>query len=161
MSSPKIRTTLQKASSDDIKAVLKRSRWILVRNRSELSSKDENALKEILGFCPELRTIYLLKEEFRQIFEKVDSKEKAGRFLHAWKLKAMYTRNNFLIKFVKTLETWWDRILNYFLERITNGFVEGLNGAIRNIIRRAFGYRNFENSKLQVFAEHSFHTNPR
>ncbi|GAH66439.1 unnamed protein product, partial [marine sediment metagenome] len=44
--------------------------------------------------------------------------------------------------------------LNYFDEGVTNGFVEGLNHAIRNIIHRAFGYHSFENFKLQVLVEH-------
>ena len=64
-------------------------------------------------------------------------------------------------KFINTLENWQEQILNYFFERVTNGFVEGMNGAIRIIIRRAFGYRNFESFRLQVLAEHSFPTNPR
>ena len=50
--------------------------------------------------------------------------------------------------------TWWTEILNYFLERVTNGFVEGMNRALRAIIDSAFGYRNFENFRLQVLAEH-------
>ena len=108
---------------------------------------------------PQIKTIYLLKEEYRLIFEKIESKDKAERFLSAWKRKAMSTANPFLIRFVKTLTNWWQYILNYLSEKITNGFVEGLNGAIRNIIRRAFGYRNFRNFKLQVFAEQGFHNN--
>jgi transposase len=76
-------------------------------------------------------------------------------------LKAAYTGDKFLAKFVTTLKNWWQEILNYFLDRITSGFVEGLNGALRNIIRRAFGYRNFENFSLQVFVEHGSPTNPR
>jgi hypothetical protein len=52
-------------------------------------------------------------------------------------------------------------VFQYFIERITNGFVEGLNNSIRDIIRSAFGYRNFENFKLRVFAEQGFPTNPR
>jgi transposase len=59
-----------------------------------------------------------------------------------------------LLKFVGTLLNWWPEILNYFLEGVTNGFVEGLNRALRAIIDRACGYRNFENFRLQVFAEH-------
>ncbi len=51
-------------------------------------------------------------------------------------------------KFVGTLTNWWDEILNYFIER--------LNNSIRNIIRSAFGYRNFEIFRLRVFAEHGF-----
>jgi transposase len=105
--------------------------------------------------------VYLLKEEYRLIFEKIDYRAKAERFLSAWKQKAIGTGNTFLIRFVKTLVIWWHYILNYFFERITNGFVEGLNGAIRNIISRAFGYRNFNNIKLRVFAEHEFHNNLR
>lgn len=37
---------------------------------------------------------------------------------------------------------------------IAGGFVEGLNNSRRNIIRTAFGYRNSENFRLRVFAEH-------
>jgi transposase len=137
---------------------LKGSRWLLVRNGSELSSREEQRLREVLDSCPELRTVYLLKEEFMLIFEKVNTRDKAQRYLRAWRLKALSTGNRFLAKFVKTLENWWKEILNYFLEGITNGFVEGLNGAIRNIIHRAFGYRNFQDFRLQVFAEQEFGT---
>ena len=148
-----IRRTIQQGANEEIRDILKGSRWILVRNRSELSPKEERHLSEILEFCPEIRQLYLLKEEFRQIFDKVDSKEKAERFLWAWKPKCLYTGNKFLIKFLKALQNWWKEILNYFEQRVTNGFVEGLNGAIRNIIRRAFGYRNFQDFRLRVFAE--------
>jgi len=73
----------------------------------------------------------------------------------------MRTDNTFFVRFIKTLTNWWQCILNYFFERITNGFVEGLNGAIRDIMRRAFGDRNFRNFKLQMLAEQVFHNNPR
>ena len=99
-----------------------------------------------------------LKEDFRHIFDKVHSRDKAERFLTAWIYRARLTGNKFLLKFVSTLQNWWNEILEYFIERITNGFVEGLNNSIRNIIRSAFGYRNFENFKLRVFAEQG---NPR
>ena len=108
----------------------------------------------MLASHPELRKLYLLKEEFRCIFEKVRSRDKASQFLKAWVYKAQMTDNLFLLRFVGTLKNWWNEILNYFVERVTNGFVEGLNNSIRNIIRTAFGYRNFENFRLRVFAEH-------
>jgi transposase len=156
-----LRSAIQHQSSKEVASILKGSRWILVRNRCDLTAKDEAHLQEILELCPELRTLYLLKEEFRCIFEKVDTREKAHRFLSAWKLKAQYTGNKYLSKFLTTLKNWWNEILNYFIDNTTNGFVEGLNGAIRNIIRIAFGYRNFVNFKLRLFAEYGFPTNPR
>ncbi len=144
-----------------MREVLKGSRWILVKNRSDLSYKEETRLCKILDNCRELRQLYLLKEEFRTIFEKINDREKAERFLFAWKRKALATGNRYLIKFAGTLKNWWNEILNYFIERVSNGYVEGQNNAIRNIIRRAFGYRNFNNFRLHVFAELGFHTNPR
>ena len=41
----------------------------------------------------------------------------------------------------------------YFDDRVTQGFVESINRAIRGIINRAFGYRNFGNFRLQVLVE--------
>jgi len=144
-----IRRKIQRNASDEIKQVLKGSRWILVKNRSKFTEKEEKSLQKILSLCPEIRIIYLLKEEFRLIFEKTNDRARAERYLRAWKFKALNTGDNFMKKFVSTLENWWREILNYFFERITNGFVEGMNRAIRIIIRRAFGYRNFESFKLR------------
>jgi len=156
-----LRSKYQKESTIEIQDILKGSRWILVRNRHELSKEDAEKLNIILGKCPELRICYLLKEEFRAIFEKIQSKEKAARFLDAWMFKVMHSGDKYLAKFVKTLRNWRDQILNYFIERITNGFVEGLNNGLRIIIRMACGYRNFNNFKLRAFSQFgAFHANP-
>jgi len=56
-------------------------------------------------------------------------------------------------KFVKTLRNWWEEFLNYFDEGITQGFVEGTNQAIRGIINRAFGFRDFANFRWLVLTE--------
>ncbi len=96
----------------------------------------------------------MLKEEFRTIFEKTLTRPQAERFLRAWMWKATHTGSARLAKFVQTLLNCWQEILNYFDERVTNGFVEGINRAIRVIINRAYGFRNFENFRLQVIAQH-------
>ncbi len=156
-----IRKKYQRTADEPTQKVLKRSRWLLLKNRQDLTEKDEEKLKRILDACPELRTVYLQKEEFRFIFERAKTRDKADKYLRAWKLKVQYGKDSHMAKFVKTLDNWWNEILNYFIERITNGFVEGLNGAIRVIIRRAFGYRNFSSFRLQAMAEHNLPTNPR
>ena len=156
-----LRGNIQRNATPEVRSALKGSRWVLVRNRCDLREDEQAHLHEILDLCPQLRTLYLLKEEFRAIFERIHCRDKAKKFLAAWVLKAQYTGNKFLKKFVTTVNNWWEEILNYFIERITNGFVEGLNGSLRNIIRVAFGYRNFGNFKLRLFAQYPFPTNPR
>ena len=158
-----IRRTLQARADDAFKQVLKGSRWILVKNRDELSDKEAAKLAAVLEACPQLRALYLLKEEFRQIFNKIHDRDQAIRFLTVWIYKVQRTQDKFMLKFANTLRNGWDEILNDFHERITNGFVEGINRAIRSIIRRACGYRNFHNFRLQVLAEHgppTWHTIP-
>ena len=156
-----IRRAIQRQADEATQQLLKGSRWILVKNRDELSPTEEAHLLEILKACPRLRTVYLLKEEFRTICEKAKDRPQAERFLRIWLWKAERTGDRFLLKFVKTLRNWWHEILNYFVDRVTNGFVEGINRAIRTVINRAYGYRNFENFRLQILAQHggSFPTN--
>ena len=149
-----IRRTVQRQADAASHQLLKGSRWILVKNRTELSRKEEAHLLEILNACPQLCTVYLLKEEFRTICEKAKDRHQAQRLLRVWLWKAERTGDRFLLKFVKTLRNWWSEILNYFEDRVTNGFVEGINRAIRTIINRAYGYRNFENFRLQILAQH-------
>lgn len=132
---------------------LKGSRWVLLKRRRELKPEEEVKLRVILNVSEELRTIYLLREEFITICDKMRDRSQAERFLRAWTRKAVATGSRYLIRFVKTLENWWHEFLNYFIDRVTQGFVEGINRAIRGIINRAFGFRCFENFRLQVLVE--------
>ncbi len=161
----KLRRTIQRKADAEIKEILKGSRWLLVKNRQNLSLKEEGHLQNVLAVSPEIRAAYLLKEEFRTIFEKIKQVEQAKRFLEVWMLKAQQTGNRYLAKFVNTLRNWWEEILMYFEEGITNAFSEGINRAIRAIINRAYGYRNFDNFRLQVLARHGYagqnHANSR
>lgn len=151
-----MRRLIQRRADDLTQAHLKGCRGLLVKNRDELTTQEESQLQQLLSHCPDLRTLYLLKEEFRTICDKVKDRSQAERFLRAWVWKADRTGDRFLLKFVQTLPNWWSEILNYFDDRITNGFVEGINRAIRLIINRAYGYRNFENFRLQILAQHGF-----
>lgn len=150
----KARRKIQREADPETKAALKGSRWLLVRSRGQLSDDQEQQLQAVLAAHHDLRVAYLLKEEFRLIFERIHDKDRARRFLDAWICKVRYTRNRYLLDFIKTLRNWFGEILNYFDERISNGFVEGMNRAIRNVISRAYGFRNFDNFKLQILAQH-------
>ena len=150
----KARRQIQRTADEQTKEALKGSRWLLVSNRDTLDPAQQEHLLQVLEADPELRTAYLLKEEFRTIFEKIHDQQQARRFLNAWMLKVQATHNKYLLGFVNTLRNWFGQILAYFDERISNGFVEGMNRAIRFIISRAFGFRNFDNFRLQVLAQH-------
>ena len=148
-----IQRRAKKEGNEALYQVLKGSRWALLKRRSKLEPEQEAQLCAILTISDELRDIYLLKEEFRTICNKINDRARAERFLWAWTGKALATGSRYLIRFVKTLRNWWHEFLNYFDDRVTQGFVEGINRAIRGIINRAFGFRNFDNFRLQVLVE--------
>jgi transposase len=150
----KARRQIQRNADEETKAALKGCRWLLVRNRASLSEQQHQQLQVALDADPDLCQAYLLKEEFRLIFERIHDQNRARRFLDAWMLKVQFSGNKYLLNFVKTVRNWFHQILNYFDKRITNGFVEGMNRAIRLVISRAFGYRNFDNFRLQILAQH-------
>ena len=106
-----------------------------------------------MAACPELRRAYVLKEQFRTLADKIQDRPRAERFLRAWLYEAEASGLPHLVKFAKTLRHWWDEFLNYFNEGFSSGVVEGLNNALRTIIRRDFGYHVFEHFRLQVMVE--------
>ena len=46
--------------------------------------------------------------------------------------------------------TWFDKIANYHLARVSNGPTEALNNLIKRIKRIGFGFRNFENYRIRA-----------
>lgn len=149
----KIRCKLQAAADPASYELLKGTRWLLVRHRAELKPEEEAKLQAVLAAFPELRKAYVLKEQFRTLADKIQDRPQAERFLRAWVYEAEASGLPQLVKFAKTLRNWWDEFLNYFNEGVSSGVVEGLNNAIRAIIRRAFGYHVFEHFRLQVLVE--------
>ena len=61
----------KKQGNEILYQALKGSRWILLKRRQDLKPEEEAKLRIILNVSEELRTIYLLKEEFITICDKM------------------------------------------------------------------------------------------
>ena len=147
------RREIQREAPPDDKEQLKGLRWILVKNAESLNAAERAQLEQMYTLSPTLKQLHELKESFRTIFETSRSREAAAEQLLAWidQVEALAVKS--LSKFVGTLHNWWEHILNYFLNRVTSGFVEGMNNRLKLIKRRGFGYRNFEHFRLRVLEE--------
>ena len=49
-----------------------------------------------------------------------------------------------------TLSYWREEVLNYFKTRLTNARLEGFNNKTSVVRKRAYGYKNPNNYRLQV-----------
>lgn len=108
------RRRLQRQVDAPTRQVLKGSRWLLVKTRAELLPPEQAKLQAVLDASPDLRTMYLLKEEFRLICDKAADRQQGARFLRAWIWKVRASANPWLLKFVDKLTHWWEEFLNYF-----------------------------------------------
>lgn len=149
----KARRDIQRQVPDEIKECLKGCRWVLVKNQATLSEKEQDKLALLYETSPDLKQLHQLKESFRDIFESDQSRQQAALSLATWMEKVRTSGLKSLDTFLKTLDNWGQQILNYFNQRTSQGFVEGMNNRIKLIMRRGFGYRNFDRFSLRILIE--------
>ena len=86
-----------------------------------------------------MKAAYTLREELTAIFELALTKEQAKQRLKKWCAKVRRSRLTCFDNFLKTLDNWLDEIVNYFVDRLSSVFVEGLNNKIKTLKRRCYG----------------------
>jgi transposase len=147
------RRDIQRNASNEVKEQLKGSRWVLVKNQKDLNAKQRARLENVYKVSPELKACHQLKEQFHTIFETTTDRQKARTALRHWMKQVENLHVTALQSFLVTLHNWFELILNYFLERWTNAFAEGINNKIKLIKRRAFGFTNFDHFRLRILVE--------
>jgi transposase len=128
-------------------------RFALLKPLYKISNQDYDILNAAFEVSMDLKIFYNLKEEFRNIFNLKISRKEAINRIKKWEQQAENFNNQYLNAFLKTLNNWYEGILNYFNDRISNGIVEGKNNKVKMIKRRAFGFLNFENMRLRIIDE--------
>ena len=144
------RRTIQRAAPEAEKGQLKGCRWLLVKNAEDLSDEEQAKLAAMFVVAPALQRLHELKEAFRTVFETAPDRATAQEQLTDWVQEVDQSGVSGLTKFLTTLRNWWEVILNYFQDRLTSGFVEGLNNKLKLIKRLAYGYRNVAHSYNRV-----------
>jgi len=133
------------------RAYIKGNRYILLSHKQNLDLKGRSRLKALLAVNKRLSTAYMLKESFGQLWD-YQYPGCAQRFLDNWKSSLKGQGLKPYEKFVETVERHWDGIVAHCNpeNKVSLGFVEGLNNKIRVIQRRAYGLRDEEYLRLKV-----------
>jgi len=130
---------------------IKGQKYTLLSNRENLNVDGRVALKQLLAANKRLNTAYLLKERFGQLWD-YQQEGWARRFFEQWRRSLRWQRLPSFEKFAAMIERHWDGIAAYCRpeNKVSLGFVEGLNNKIRVIQRRAYGLRDEEYLRLKV-----------
>jgi transposase len=109
------------------------------------------ALKTLFKANRRLNKAYLLKESFGQLWD-YKTEGWARRFFDNWRSSLKWQRLKPYEDFAKMIESHWEGIAAYIRseDKVSLGFVEGLNNKIRVIMRRSYGLRDQEYLRLKV-----------
>ena len=146
-----VRKQEYKRLSGKDRSYIKGQKYTLLSRKENLSIEGRRALKKLLCANKRLNTAYLLKESFGQLWY-YQSEGWARRFFDNWKESLKWQRLKPYEEFAKMIERHWDGIAAYCKaeNKVSLGFVEGLNNKIRVIQRRAYGLRDEEYLRLKI-----------
>jgi transposase len=131
--------------------VLKSSRWLLLRNRSNLAPEQSVRLKELLAANEPLLCVYLLRDQLKQLWF-YRKPAWATRAWQQWCEHAQESGIPALQLFAKRLQSYWHGIVARCRHPLNTSVVEGINNTIKVIKRRAYGYRDEEYFFLKIRA---------
>lgn len=136
-------------SGKKMKGLLCGKKFILLKRMSNLKGDARKALKGLLSVNRRIYKAHLLKEDFGQLWSYT-YKGAAMKFWEKWKEQLKWQRLEPYKKFAKMIDAHIDGILSYCDKKVSLGYIEGTNLKARNIIRRAYGYRDKEYMKLKI-----------
>jgi transposase len=129
---------------------LKGSRYSLLKNPENLTTKQREVLTEVQQRNAKLAEAYRLKETFRDVYRQ-SSKADARGMLKAWVTSAYESGIAAMRTVADTIRKQWDGILRWYDTQITNAIMEGLNSLLQAAKRKARGYRTMRNLRLIAF----------
>ena len=132
---------------------LKGSMWAFRKQPADLRPEERQVLRKLWPLAPKLKLAYDLREQLTAIFEEKFSKPNAQRKIRAWIKRVKESGLECFNAFLKTLEHWWEEITNYFSDKASSGFVEGLNNKIKVLKRRCYGIFNLKHLFQRIFLD--------
>ena len=130
---------------------IKGQKYTLLSRKENLTLAGKKALQKLLAANKRLNTAYVLKESFGQLWS-YEREGWARRFFENWRSSLKWQRLKPYEKFAQMIDRHWDGIAAYCRpeNKVSLGFVEGLNNKIRVIQRRAYGLRDEDYLRLKI-----------
>lgn len=130
---------------------IKGQKYTLLSHWANLTLAGKRSLKLLFKANKRLNMAYLLKETFGQLWD-YRLAAWARKFFDNWRASLKWQRLVPYQRFAEMIDRHWDGIAAYCNpeNKVSLGFVEGLNNKIREIQRRAYGLRDEEYLRLKV-----------
>lgn len=134
----------------EAKRALKNSRFALQKNPWNLNEIETTKLADVQRVNMRLYRAYLLKESLAAILDRRQPNV-AERKLLEWASWASHSGLTPFAKVARTIRAHLDGIVGYVATGLSNARTEGMNGKIRTITRRSFGFHSASSLIAMVF----------
>lgn len=121
--------------------VVKRARWLLLRNPENVPPEQKTTLNELLAANQALMTVYVMKASLKELWQQ----QSAKGWLAAWRSWLSMARDSSiepLSRFAAKLKPYWRGIVARLRWPMHTGQLEGINNRIKVMKRMAYGYRD-------------------
>lgn len=130
-----------RAATEDERADLKNTRWALQKNPWNLTGVEVMKLSALPKVNRRLFRAYLLKDALAAVLDRKQVNVAATK-LDEWISWAARSRLEPFRRVARTIREHAAGILAYVRSRLSNGRTEGLNGKMRTLTRRAYGFHS-------------------
>ena len=133
-----IRRFTMKHPSYTLEQFMKGKRYVLLKGRENISRDARETLKELSILNRDLYIGYLLKEQFRQVFQTRDVNTATLRLI-LWIKMCMKSKVQKLRNFARKISEQFNEVINGIRYRINSARIESANAAIKRILAKACG----------------------
>lgn len=119
----------------------------------DLSAEEAARLERLFTHSPALHQAYQFRDELTAIFDQDLTKAEATEKLKKGQQRVSDSGLRCFDSFLTTLENGMDQITNYFLNRDSSRFVEGINTKIKVLKRRCYGIFNLGHLFQRLFLD--------
>ena len=135
--------------SEEAAPRLKRTRYLWLKNREDLTEKEQARWKALRSCGLETMKVWALKEAFRPFFSS-PSVEAGAAFFHRWHGAVQRLGNAPLCEVALRFLNHLPGLLAYLRHRVTNAEAEGMNSRIQAIKANARGFRETANFRIAI-----------
>lgn len=149
----------KRCQTEEERRVMKKTKFILVKNRSNLVNEEPARLKELLAVNRRLFAVYVLRDALKKLWE-YRYPGPAEKWFKGWYNRAIRSRIPELKRFARALKERLHGILAHCRHPIHTGTLEGINNKVKVIKRVAYGFRDQDYFFLKIRAHFSGATPP-
>jgi len=133
---------------------MKKTKFLLLKNRSNLTAEEPARLKELLAINRRLFVVYILRDALKKLWS-YKYPQRAKEWFAGWYRRAIGSRIPALKRFAQKLKKRLHGILAHCRHPIHTGVLEGINNKVKVIKRVAYGFRDFDYFFLKIRAHYN------